>query len=82
VKSAILLAGLYASGTTEVQEPSRSRDHTERMLRACGVKVECTGAHVSLSGTATLRASTFQIPGDLSSAAFLLAAGCSSLRPA
>jgi 3-phosphoshikimate 1-carboxyvinyltransferase len=75
VKSAILLAGLYASGTTEVVEPSLSRDHTERMLRACGVKVESRGATVSVQGTATVRAAQFQVPGDFSSAAFFLAAG-------
>jgi len=75
VKSAILLAGLYASGTTTVEEPSSSRDHTERMLKACGVDIACEGNKVTLQGTATVRASAFQIPGDLSSAAFLLAAG-------
>ncbi len=75
VKSAILLAGLYASGTTSVAEPSPSRDHTERMLRASGVVVRSEGNRVSIDGTATVRASSFQVPGDLSSAAFLLAAG-------
>src|SRR4029077_3348858 len=43
VKSAILLAGLYASGVTEVEEPAPSRDHTERLLRACGVEIEQVG---------------------------------------
>jgi 3-phosphoshikimate 1-carboxyvinyltransferase len=75
VKSAILLAGLYASGETSVQEPSLSRDHTERMLRASGVKVLNNGPAVTLFGTATLRATRFDVPADLSSAAFLLAAG-------
>ncbi len=75
VKSAILLAGLYASGTTEVVEPQRSRDHTERMLRASSVIVEEKGQTVSVQGTATLRASQFKVPSDLSSAAFMLAAG-------
>jgi 3-phosphoshikimate 1-carboxyvinyltransferase len=75
VKSAILLAGLYASGTTEVSEPSLSRDHTERMLKASGVEVERQGAIASVRGTAVVRASAFQVPSDLSSAAFLLAAG-------
>ena len=75
VKSAILLAGLYASGQTEVQEPFLSRDHTERLLRACGVDVQQRGFHISVRGTATLRAAEFHVPGDLSSAAFLLAAG-------
>jgi 3-phosphoshikimate 1-carboxyvinyltransferase len=75
VKSAILLAGLYASGTTEVQEPCLSRDHTERMMRAAGVSLETDGSSVRLQGTATVRATKFAVPADLSSAAFLLAAG-------
>jgi len=75
VKSAILLAGLYASGPTEVSEPSLSRDHTERMLKASGVSVEREGTKVVVNGTATVRAHSFKVPGDLSSAAFLLAAG-------
>jgi 3-phosphoshikimate 1-carboxyvinyltransferase len=75
VKSAILLAGLYASGETQVQEPSLSRDHTERMLAACGVTLERSGAQVRLFGSARIRARHFYVPGDLSSAAFFLAAG-------
>jgi 3-phosphoshikimate 1-carboxyvinyltransferase len=75
VKSAILLAGLYASGTTSVEEPSMSRDHTERMLASSGVPVKREGNKVSVQGTATVRAAAFHVPGDLSSAAFLLAAG-------
>jgi 3-phosphoshikimate 1-carboxyvinyltransferase len=75
VKSAILLAGLYASGTTSVEEPSASRDHSERMLSASNVPVKRDGNRVSLQGTATVRASSFMVPGDLSSAAFLLAVG-------
>lgn len=75
VKSAILLAGLYASGTTIVEEPSLSRDHTERMMASSGVLLKREGHSVSLQGSSTIRASTFQVPGDLSSAAFLLAAG-------
>ncbi len=75
VKSAILLAGLYASGTTSVEEPSPSRDHTERMLQASGVMLTREDRKVSVQGTATIRANSFQVPGDLSSAAFLLAAG-------
>ncbi len=80
VKSAILLAGLYASGKSEVMEPALSRDHTERMLKACGVDVNQRGFHVEIRGRATLRASQFHVPADLSSAAFLWAAGalCSS----
>jgi len=75
VKSSILLAGLYASGVTEVTEPSMSRDHTERMLLASGVKIERDGTTVRLHGTATVRAKHFHVPGDISSAAFFLAAG-------
>lgn len=75
VKSAILLAGLYASGTTSVEEPSASRDHTERMLSASHVPVTRVGNKVSLQGTATVRAAAFKVPGDFSSAAFFLAAG-------
>lgn len=74
VKSAILLAGLYASGKSDVLEPALSRDHTERMLKSCGVDVSQRGFHVEIRGRATLRASEFHIPGDLSSAAFLWAA--------
>jgi len=75
VKSAILLAGLYASGATQVDEPSLSRDHTERMLQASGVVIERRGTSVIVRGTATVRATQFMVPGDLSSAAFMLGAG-------
>lgn len=75
VKSAILLAGLYASGATRVEEPSLSRDHTERMLAASGVKLDRDPNGVTVHGTATVRARAFQVPGDFSSAAFFLAAG-------
>src|SRR5262249_14884434 len=75
VKSAILLAGLYASGPTEGSEPSLSRDHTERMLKGAGVEVDREGSRVTVHGTATVRATHIRVPGDLSSAAFLLAAG-------
>lgn len=75
VKSAILLAGMYASGTTIVEEPSLSRDHSERMMTASGASIQRQGSTVSIQGTSTLRASAFQVPGDLSSAAFILAAG-------
>jgi len=75
VKSAILLAGLYASGETSVEEPSLSRDHTERMLRASGVDITRKDLRVIVRGTATVNARDFKVPGDLSSAAFFLAAG-------
>jgi 3-phosphoshikimate 1-carboxyvinyltransferase len=79
VKSAILLAGLQARGETSVTEPTLSRDHTERMLQAFGVPIERRGATIGVHGPARLRATTVEVPGDLSSAAFLLAAG--ALRP-
>ncbi len=75
VKSAILLAGLYADGATTVREPYVSRDHTERMLKAFGAKVEVSGTQVAVHGHPTLKAQEVQVPGDISSAAFFLAAG-------
>lgn len=73
VKSSILLAGLNAHGTTTVSEPHKSRDHTERMLPAYGVDVAVEGLKVSIRGGQSLRALDCAIPGDPSSAAFLLA---------
>ncbi|MDE7035823.1 MAG: 3-phosphoshikimate 1-carboxyvinyltransferase [Eubacteriales bacterium] len=75
LKSAILLAGLYADGVTEVVEPAPSRDHTERMLRAMGVQVEQDGCRVAVHAPLALRACSIEVPGDISSAAFFLAAG-------
>jgi 3-phosphoshikimate 1-carboxyvinyltransferase len=75
VKSALMLAGLYAEGTTRVTEPAPTRDHTERMLSAFGVPVEVDGATVSVRGGATLRATAIDVPADISSAAFFLVAG-------
>ena len=74
VKSAVLLAGLYADGRTTVSEPKVTRDHTERMLRGFGYEVERDGASVSLQGGGHLRASNIEVPGDLSSAAFFFVA--------
>jgi 3-phosphoshikimate 1-carboxyvinyltransferase len=80
VKSAILLAGLAADGTTRVREPVATRDHTERMLRARGVPVRTAahdrgGATVEVDGGVALRAVDEQVPGDPSAAAFWLVAG-------
>jgi 3-phosphoshikimate 1-carboxyvinyltransferase len=75
VKSALLLAGLAASGRTQLTEPAPSRDHTERMLRAFGVELQQRGAVIALEGGQALRATTLQIPADFSSAAFFLVAG-------
>jgi 3-phosphoshikimate 1-carboxyvinyltransferase len=74
VKSAILLAGLRAEGRTTVREPSRSRDHSERMLRVFGVDVLEDGLAVSIEGPADLDRAAIEVPADFSSAAFFLAA--------
>ena len=75
VKSAILLAALQAAGTTTVEEPAKSRDHTEVMLAGFGCRVRVQGNVVSLEGGQSLAAQDVRIPGDLSSAAFFLVAG-------
>jgi len=76
VKSAILLAGLQARGVTRVTEPAPTRDHTERMLRGFGAAVSRTGATVELAGGQRLQGATVRVPGDFSSAAFFIVAGC------
>ena len=75
VKSAILLAGLYADGVTTVIEPVPTRDHTERMLRAMGVDVRSDDGRVQVTRPERLRPLDLQIPGDLSAASFWLVAG-------
>ncbi|AKU25557.1 3-phosphoshikimate 1-carboxyvinyltransferase [Geobacillus sp. DSP4a] len=75
VKSAILLAGLFADGVTSVTEPHRSRDHTERMVRLFGGEMKVDGLTVSVAGPQRLRGTHVYVPGDISSAAFFLAAG-------
>jgi 3-phosphoshikimate 1-carboxyvinyltransferase len=72
VKSAILLAGLYADGETSVTEPAVTRDHTERMLRGFGYKVVTEGSTMSLQGGGELTACTIDVPADISSAAFFM----------
>ena len=74
VKSAVLLAGLSAQGTTTVHEPVPSRDHTEIMLKHFGADISRDGDVISLSGGQELRAAHVQVPGDISSAAFLIGA--------
>lgn len=74
VKSCLLLAGLYAKGTTTVVEPAVTRDHTERMLRGFGYDVETNGNVASLKGGGRLTATTIDVPADISSAAFFLVA--------
>ncbi len=75
VKSAILLAGLRAEGTTIVREMDVSRDHTERMLRQFGAHVEVDNGVVSIEGGQALNGTHVSVPGDISSAAFFLVAG-------
>ncbi|MBM7666543.1 3-phosphoshikimate 1-carboxyvinyltransferase [Solibacillus kalamii] len=75
VKSAILLAGIRAEGTTVVREEEISRDHTERMLRQFGATVTVEDGVVSLQGGQTLSGTHVNVPGDISSAAFFLVAG-------
>jgi 3-phosphoshikimate 1-carboxyvinyltransferase len=79
VKSAILLAGLGAEGTTSVTEPQPSRDHTERMLAEAGVELERGEGTVSLRGPQEVGVRDWNIPGDISSALFLIVAAL--IRP-
>ncbi|HEV2622154.1 MAG TPA: 3-phosphoshikimate 1-carboxyvinyltransferase [Frateuria sp.] len=74
VKSALLLAGLYAEGETEILEPHPTRDYTERMLAAFGWPIEFGPGRASLTGGHALRATDVQVPADFSSAAFFLVA--------
>ncbi len=75
VKSCILLAALAADGATTVGEPTRSRDHTERMLLGAGVSIHRHGRHVTVVNADELLLESVRVPGDPSSAAFLVAAG-------
>ena len=74
IKSAVLLAGLYADGQTSVVEPHPTRDYTERMLRAFGVDIDFSPGRASLHGGQRLRATDVVVPADFSSAAFFLVA--------
>lgn len=74
VKSAILIAGLYAEGRTVVRSPGQSRDHTERMMRHMGADVDINGLTVSVQAS-NLTATNVRVPGDISSAAFWMVAG-------
>lgn len=74
VKTALLLAGLAAAGPTTLKEPGSSRDHTERMLAAAGARLRVQGPRIELEPGPAVRPMTWEIPGDISSAAFLLAA--------
>lgn len=75
LKSAILLAGLFADGQTTVIEPAPSRDHTERMLRGLGAQVVSNGTEITLTPPKALHAVNVEVPGDISSAAYFLVAG-------
>jgi 3-phosphoshikimate 1-carboxyvinyltransferase len=74
VKSAVLLAGIFADGVTSVIEPVRTRDHTELALAEFGARLEREGAAIRLHGRPRLAARSLSVPGDLSSAVFFLAA--------
>jgi 3-phosphoshikimate 1-carboxyvinyltransferase len=75
VKSAVLLAALYAHGPTSIVAPAISRDHSERMLASCGVRLRVEGLRVVLQPPARLTAFKLNVPGDFSSAAFFIVAG-------
>jgi 3-phosphoshikimate 1-carboxyvinyltransferase len=75
VKSCLLLAALAADGATTLSEPARSRDHTERMLKRAGVGIHRNGRHVTVVNADELLLGGVRVPGDPSSAAFLVAAG-------
>ena len=75
VKSAVLLAGLYAKGKTSVIEPVKSRDHTERMLKYFGAGLSIKGNKVTIDGGQSLKGRKIEVPGDISSAAFFIVAG-------
>ena len=74
VKSAVLLAGLHADGTTSVEEPAQTRDHTEQALRAFGFALKIDGPTISVRGGRRVLGQTLTVPGDFSSAAFWMAA--------
>ncbi|MBI3952054.1 MAG: 3-phosphoshikimate 1-carboxyvinyltransferase [Acidobacteria bacterium] len=74
VKSCLLLAGLFADGVTTVGEPAPTRNHTEIMLDHFGARVEVTDRTAAVTGPANLKGREYHIPGDISSAAFLIAA--------
>lgn len=74
VKSGVLLAGLLAEGTTTVVEKTKTRDHTENMLQAFGAKVDVQGLTVKIKGKQSLKGTSIQVPGDISSAAFFIGA--------
>jgi 3-phosphoshikimate 1-carboxyvinyltransferase len=81
VKSALLLAGLYADGPTTVSSPAACRDHSERMLASAGVRIETSGLITTLHPPARLASQSLEVPGDFSSAAFFIVAGLLGAAP-
>ncbi len=75
VKSAILLAGLYADGKTSVTEPALSRNHTELMFESFGIDIKCAGTTATVTPAKELIAQKIEVPGDISSAAYFIVAG-------
>ena len=75
VKTALILAALYAEGETVIYEKERSRDHTELMLRAMGADISVDGLKITVRPTASLKAQDVEVPGDISSAAFFMVLG-------
>ncbi len=78
IKSCLLLAGLWAEGTTNVTQPEVSRDHTERMLSAFGYEVTVAGNRISIEGGGKLTGGNIAVPADISSAAFFMVAAAIS----
>ncbi len=72
VKSCVLLAGMYAQGETTVTEPAPTRDHTERMLKGFAYPITVSGSTVTIQGGGKLKATSIQVPADISSAAFFM----------
>ena len=81
VKSAILFAALYADGPTTVHAPAVNRDHSELMLRSCGVRIDVDGLSATLHPPERLASQQLQVPGDFSSAAFFIVAGLLGAGP-
>jgi 3-phosphoshikimate 1-carboxyvinyltransferase len=75
VKTALILAGLYADGETVIREIEKSRDHTELMLSAMGADISVDGLNITVNGTGKLNAVNVDVPGDISSAAFFMVLG-------